>query len=109
MLVDFFQLRLVDVAAILKVAELVLQEPEGAQIVVVLYAGTDHTRNVEKFWRMQGFTADGLPEAGWVGKEDFEDDELRAFELPPCLNTWSQLFPVPGAEKCRQACQQARD
>merc|ERR1712238_452156 len=53
-LVDAFQLRSVDLAAILKIAEVVLNSPEDAHVAVVLFAGGDHTSLVADFWRSQG-------------------------------------------------------
>lgn len=94
-LVDAFQIRLVDLAAILSVADAVATSPSGARVVVVLYAGADHTKNVEEFWRGQGFGDAGLQQGGRVGKEDWEDDEVRCFELPGYLQDMSALFPVP--------------
>jgi len=88
--VDGFQLRLVDVAAVLSVADAVLSAPEGARVAVVLYAGEDHTKSVAEFWRGQGFSS-----VGRVGKSDWEDDEPRALGFPGYLQDLRTLFPVP--------------
>ncbi|CAE7580554.1 unnamed protein product [Symbiodinium natans] len=63
-LIDVFQLRLVDLAAILRVADCVLSAGEDEEVVVVLYAGGAHAHCVEEFWRAQGFTSDDLPKRG---------------------------------------------
>merc|ERR1712194_78469 len=91
-LVDGFQLRLVDLAAVLKIIDIVVRSPENAQVVVVLFAGGDHTNMVADFWRSQGFDAKGLPRKGVIGKEDFDDDEPRGLELPSCLHNLRELF-----------------
>ena len=64
--VDAFQLRLVDLAAVLAVVDSVLAAPEGRDVVVVLYAGGAHAACVESFWRSRGFTGEGLPRQGLV-------------------------------------------
>lgn len=94
-LVDGFQLRLVDVAAILRMALAVAKAPPGENVVVVLFAGLDHSNLVADFWRSHGFGAKGLPKKGVVGKEDFEEGEPRALALPPCLHKLADLFPLP--------------
>ncbi|CAE7040516.1 unnamed protein product [Symbiodinium sp. CCMP2592] len=62
--IDAFQLRLVDLAAILRVADCVLSAKEDEEVVVVLYAGGAHAHCVEEFWRAQSFTSDDLPKRG---------------------------------------------
>jgi len=94
-LVDAFQLKLVDLASILKMASVVMQAPENSQVVIVYFAGADHVTPVVEFWRSQGFSAKGLPKKGVVGKDDFEDDEPRGLDLPKCLHNLDELFPVP--------------
>eukprot|EP00437_Effrenium_voratum_P062058 CAMPEP_0181504578 /NCGR_PEP_ID=MMETSP1110-20121109/57587_1 /TAXON_ID=174948 /ORGANISM="Symbiodinium sp., Strain CCMP421" /LENGTH=79 /DNA_ID=CAMNT_0023633481 /DNA_START=54 /DNA_END=290 /DNA_ORIENTATION=- len=76
-MVDIFQLRSVDLAMILKAAEAGLEAPKGQKVVVVCYGGLDHTRNVARFFRAQGFSAEGLPRKGLLGREEFEEDERR--------------------------------
>jgi hypothetical protein len=95
MIVDAYQLRLVDLAAILKVGSIVASSPEESKIVVVFYAGSDHTRSVMKFWRSWGFGATGLANKGLVGKEEYEEDEPRCLSLPSYLHDFGKLFPVP--------------
>merc|ERR1712032_1173657 len=94
-LVDAFALHLVDLASNLKIADVVTRSPEHAQVVIVYFAGGDHSNAVADFWRSQGFSSKGLPKKGIVGKEDFEDDEPRGLELPKCLHNLQELFPVP--------------
>jgi len=94
-IVDSFQLRSVDLAMVLKAAEVALRAPEGERLVIVQYAGLDHTRMAVKFWRSQGFKATGLPNCGRLGKDIWEDDERRALTLPSYLKDLSTLFPVP--------------
>ncbi|CAJ1371245.1 unnamed protein product [Effrenium voratum] len=92
-IIDSFQLRLVDLAAVLSMADSVLSANKGDEMVVVLYAGGAHAKCVENFWRSQGFSPDGLPKQGLVGKEDWEDDEPRGLVLPRYLHDLDQLFP----------------
>mmetsp|Transcript_26812 Transcript_26812/g.58923 ORF Transcript_26812/g.58923 Transcript_26812/m.58923 type:complete len:83 (-) Transcript_26812:88-336(-) len=80
---------------VLKVADVAASAPAGAQVVVMVYAGEDHTRTVADFWNKQGFSNRGLPECGVVGKRDWEDDEPRGLSFPPYLQDVKQLFPVP--------------
>jgi len=94
-LVDGFQLRLVDLAAILRVASVVAASPPESRVVVVFYAGVDHAKSLNEFWRSQGFGHKGLPQEGLVGKDDLEDDDPRAWTLPSCLHNLCELFPVP--------------
>lgn len=94
-LVDIFQLRLVDLAAILRVADAVVAAPEGQRVVVILYAGADHASSVVEFWRARGFSHWGLPAGGMVGKERWSEGETRALELPGYLRQVDELFPVP--------------
>ncbi|CAL1128114.1 unnamed protein product [Cladocopium goreaui] len=91
-IIDSFQLRLVDLAAVLTMAECMLEAKEGEEVVVVLYAGGAHTQCVERFWRSQGFSSDGLPKRGLVGKEDWDDDEPRGLVLPRYLHDFDKLF-----------------
>jgi len=91
-MVDGFQLRLVDLAAVLKILDIIANSPSDAKVVVVLFAGGDHTNMVADFWRSQGFDAKGLPRKGVIGKEDFDDDEPRGLELPGCLHNLKELF-----------------
>jgi len=95
MLVDIYQLRLVDLAMILSVADCALAVETGQRVVVVLYAGGDHTKSLTEFWRSRGFGNTGLPNQGLVGKEDWEDDEPRGLSLPSYLHDFARLFPVP--------------
>jgi len=95
MLVDIYQLRLVDLAMILSVADCALAAETGQRVVVVLYAGGDHTKSVTTFWRSMGFGNTGLPNQGLVGKEDWEDEESRGLDLPSYLHDFGRLFPVP--------------
>jgi hypothetical protein len=86
-LVDAFQLRLVDLSMILKTANIVMATPKGGRVVVVQYAGADHIRSVVKFWRSQGFRLRGS-----VGKDSYEDDEPRVLALPSYLHDFTSLF-----------------
>lgn len=94
-LVDAFMLRLVDLAAILKTTEVVARRPAGSKVIVVLLAGGDHTELVVEFWKSQGFSNKGLSKKGLVGKDDFQEDEPRGLQLPSCLHSPGELFPVP--------------
>lgn len=91
-IVDAFQVKLVDLAAVLTVADVVGRAKTNARVVVVVYAGGEHTDAVVKFWRTQGFSHRGLPYRGLVGKVGWEDDEPRGLELPPYLHDFSLLF-----------------
>lgn len=97
-LVDAFQLRSVDLAMVLKSAEVAVRAPRGARVVIVHYAGLDHTRSAVKFWRSQGFSHEGLRNRGVVGKlTEYEDSEPRALALPAYLHELDKLFPVPAS------------
>eukprot|EP00928_Gymnodinium_smaydae_P052882 TRINITY_DN37013_c0_g1_i1.p1 TRINITY_DN37013_c0_g1~~TRINITY_DN37013_c0_g1_i1.p1 ORF type:complete len:814 (-),score=181.21 TRINITY_DN37013_c0_g1_i1:99-2540(-) len=96
-LVDAFQLRLVDLAMILKMANIILSAPEKGRVVVVVYAGLDHTRNVTKFWQERGFSSASLPKKGLVGQERYDEDEPRSLTLPSYLHDFQKLFPVPAS------------
>jgi hypothetical protein len=90
--IDAYQLRLVDLSAILKMAAATLSAPKGKPVVIILYAGEDHTRNVSEFWLSHGFTHRGLPNKGYVGKKHFKWDEPRALSLPSYLHDFNELF-----------------
>lgn len=93
-IVDIFQLRMVDLASILRIADIATSAPAGSRIVIVYYAGVDHVRSITEFWTSQGFSHKGLEDEGLVGKEDWEDDEPRGLDLPSYLHDFSNLFPV---------------
>eukprot|EP00931_Biecheleriopsis_adriatica_P047444 TRINITY_DN27349_c0_g1_i2.p1 TRINITY_DN27349_c0_g1~~TRINITY_DN27349_c0_g1_i2.p1 ORF type:complete len:742 (-),score=131.78 TRINITY_DN27349_c0_g1_i2:242-2467(-) len=94
MLVDCFQLRLVDLGAVLKMGIVAGRAAENESVVIVLYAGADHVKNIANFWRSQGFVSCDLPNGGLVGKDSWEDDESRMLELPSYLHNLEELFPV---------------
>eukprot|EP00930_Biecheleria_cincta_P003731 TRINITY_DN104657_c0_g1_i1.p1 TRINITY_DN104657_c0_g1~~TRINITY_DN104657_c0_g1_i1.p1 ORF type:complete len:878 (+),score=162.68 TRINITY_DN104657_c0_g1_i1:119-2635(+) len=95
-LVDAFQLRSVDLAMVLKSAEVAVRAPRGSRVVIVHYAGLDHTRSAVKFWRSQGFSHEGLRNRGVVGKlTEYKDTEPRALAFPTYLRELDKLFPVP--------------
>lgn len=97
-LIDAFQLRSVDLAMVLKSAEIAARSPPGARVVIVHYAGLDHTRNAVKFWRSQGFSHEGLRNSGVVGKlTEYKDNEPRALTFPSYLRDLEELFPVPAS------------
>jgi hypothetical protein len=93
-LVDAYQLRLVDLAAILRISSIVSQVPQGARQVIVLYAGAEHTDNIISFWREQGFSHKFLSGEGFVGKRSWEPEDPRGLELPKYLHDFSLLFEV---------------
>jgi len=93
--VDAFQLRMVDVAMALSVADAVLSAPAGDRIAVMLYAGEDHAKSVAQFWRKFGFDSAGLAKGGVVGKSDWDEDEPRSLVFPAYLQDIRRLFPVP--------------
>ncbi|OLQ10319.1 hypothetical protein AK812_SmicGene5993 [Symbiodinium microadriaticum] len=91
-IIDVFQLRMVDLAAILLVSDRVLQARIGTEVVVILYAGSDHASAVESFFRERGFRGDHLPRAGRVGKDYWYPDEPRGLQLPSYLHDFGDLF-----------------
>lgn len=93
-LVDAYQHQLVDLAAILRAALIAATAPEAARVVIVMYAGSDHTSSVVSFWRTQGFSHAGLPRKGLVGNDDWELDKPQGLKLPPYLHDFSLLFPI---------------
>jgi hypothetical protein len=92
--VDAFQLRLVDLGMVLKTASAISSAPADENVVVVLYAGADHTNNIAKFWRSFGFSPAGLPNKGVVGKDDPESDEPKCLAFPSYLHDLNKLFPI---------------
>jgi hypothetical protein len=95
-LVDAFSLRLVDLSAILKMAALAAAAPDDKPVVLIFYAGEDHTRTVTEFWRSQGFSHGALPRKGYVGKRLYKFEEPRALSLPSYLHDFSELFSSGG-------------
>jgi hypothetical protein len=93
--VDAFQLRLVDLSMVLKTAAAIASAPADENVVIVLYAGADHTNNIAKFWRSSGFSPAGLPNEGVVGKDDYESDEPKCLAFPSYLHDLNKLFPIP--------------
>merc|ERR1712232_273192 len=91
--IDIWMCGLVDYAAILKVIDAVGQSSRK-RVVVVCYLGSQHTQSLVRFFRSCGFTEEGLPDKGFVGKADFEDYESRKLELPTYLLNLQALFPV---------------
>jgi len=93
--VDVFQLRLVDLAMVLKIANAVVSAPEDKPIAIVLYAGSDHTNSITKFWKSMGFSAAGLSKKGVVGKNAYKPEEPKTLTFPSYLHDLSKLFPIP--------------
>jgi hypothetical protein len=99
-IVDAFALRSVDLAIILKIANIVNSAPANAPTVVVLYAGGDHTDSVSKFWQSWGFSHSGLPSKGKISKAKSSPFyETSCLTMPHYLQDFSKLFPVPAAAK----------
>jgi len=98
-IVDAFQLRLVDVATILKVGLIAAQAPAGSKLAIVFYGGADHTANLTKFFMEQGFTKEGLSRDGLVHCKHREPGESCGLRLPAYLHDFEQLFPVPEQKK----------
>jgi len=94
-LVDSFNLRLVDLAIILTVVKIVLAAAPGEPVVIVFYGGEDHAAHVAKFWGQRCFNYSGLPKNGFIGKRQWEEDEPRGLTFPSYLHDFSELFPVP--------------
>jgi hypothetical protein len=90
--IDAFQLRLVDLSAILKMAHIATTTPEGGKCVIVFYAGSDHTKNVRTFFEEHGFSSAGLPAKGVVGKGKWKGDESRGLKMPAYLQDFRRLF-----------------
>jgi hypothetical protein len=99
--VDVFQLRLVDLAMVLKVANAVAAAPDDKDIAIVLYAGADHTKSITKFWKSMGFSATGLSKKGLVGKDVYKADEPKTLTFPSYLHDMSKLFPIPASLRKR--------
>jgi len=99
-MIDPFALRSVDVAMIMKMGNIVASAPEKKPVVVVLYAGADHTDSVTKFWRSVGFSSTGLSGKGLVAnKKASEDDFPKCLTLPNYLHDFGKLFPLPSSLK----------
>jgi len=92
-IVDAFQLRLVDTAAILKVASIAASAPVGSKLAVVFYGGSDHTSSLGTFFKAQGFSHKGLPKDGRV--EGGKLGKPCGMKLPAYLHDFNLLFPVP--------------
>jgi len=91
-IIDVFQLRMVDLASILIVMDRALAFPEGSEVVIIMYAGGDHTQTIEKFYRDVGFSSHALPRNGRVGKDNFGPREPRGIRLPSYLHHFGELF-----------------
>lgn len=63
-IVDVFQLRMVDLASILIVMDRVLAFPEGSEVVIIMYTGGGYARTVQHFYQYLGFTGRHLPQQG---------------------------------------------
>eukprot|EP00746_Dinoflagellata_sp_MGD_P003254 gnl/MRDRNA2_/MRDRNA2_106312_c0_seq1.p1 gnl/MRDRNA2_/MRDRNA2_106312_c0~~gnl/MRDRNA2_/MRDRNA2_106312_c0_seq1.p1 ORF type:complete len:844 (+),score=147.29 gnl/MRDRNA2_/MRDRNA2_106312_c0_seq1:135-2534(+) len=107
-IVDSFSLRSVDLAMVLKTADIAVSAPEGAQVVVVIYAGSDHTRSAAKFWCSQGFSNNELPNKGLVGKDTYDDDEPRCLKLPTYLHELDKLFTLRSRTKIKKTMGQSK-
>jgi len=110
--IDAFQLRLVDLSAILKMAHIATSTPEGGQCAIVFYAGSDHTKNVKKFFEENGFSHAGLPAKGVVGKEKWKKDESKGLKMPAYLQDLQRLFdsktPKSQAKTAKSQSQRSR-
>jgi hypothetical protein len=100
LIIDAFALRSVDLAMILRIANIVSSAPANKPVVVVCYAGRDHTDSVGKFWSSWGLSHIGLPKKGKVGgKKAKDDDEPSCLSFPPYLHDFKKLFPLPPGMK----------
>lgn len=94
-IIDVFQLRMVDLASVLIVLDRALAYPKGSEVVIIMYAGSDHSHTVEKFYRDLGFSAKSLPRQGLVGKgwqDHYGPREPRGLRFPSYLYDFSELF-----------------
>jgi len=94
-IVDVMQLRLVDVAAILKVATIAASSPVGSRHAIVFYGGADHTSSLITFFKSQGFSHKGLSREGLVDGRARKSSESCGLKLPAYLHDFELLFPVP--------------
>merc|ERR1711865_392792 len=94
-ILDVMQLRLVDVAAILKVATIAASAPAGSRLAVVFYGGADHTSSLISYFRGQGFSHKGLAKEGLVDGRSRKFHESCGLKLPAYLHDFELLFPVP--------------
>ena len=78
---------LVDFATMLKITEIV-NVSSKANIVVVLYMGTAHTKAVSTFFVQRV----GFKKTDSVGKVDYDEGECRALKLPNSLWNFDELF-----------------
>lgn len=89
-IVDSYQLRMVDLASILAIAQAVVAAAaEGERCVVVYYGGADHATSLVDFWESEGWVKTGM-----VGKDEWGDREPRGLKLPAYLRSLDALFPA---------------
>jgi len=95
-IIDAYQLRMVDVSAIITIARCIASA-KSQKIVLVLYMGSEHTQTILEFFQNNmGFNNVGLTRKGLVGKIDnWDDEEPRALKYPDYLHNFDLLFPVP--------------
>lgn len=89
-LIDIYQIRMVDLASILSVAKAVISASKhGEPCVVVYYGGADHTAGLVNFWLSEGWESQGV-----VGKDEWDDHESRGLKMPPYLRGLRAMFPT---------------
>ncbi|CAJ1959736.1 unnamed protein product [Cylindrotheca closterium] len=86
-LIDIYTSCLLDIAVALKVAE-IAQTSKQKKVVIVLYLGSAHTKEVSKFF------VEGLffKRKAFLGKMEYKEDEHHKLELPSSLWNPSELF-----------------
>ncbi|CAD7947197.1 unnamed protein product [Amoebophrya sp. A120] len=89
-LIDAFNNKVVDCAALLNIGKAVLEKPSD-NVVIVCYAGSEHTQNCEKFLKHQcGFQH--FQNGKQLGLRDYDEDWCHMLEFPPYLMDFRKLF-----------------
>jgi hypothetical protein len=88
-LIDIYMNKLVDVASLFKIGQLIANEDTKKNIVIVVYMGSVHTRSICNFFNQPTYN---FKKKIFCGKQDWGYDEAKIIHIPSELKNIKELF-----------------
>ena len=88
-LIDIYMNKLVDVASLMKIGQLIAKEDTKRNIVIVVYMGSVHTRSICNFFTQPTYN---FKKKIFCGKQDWGYDEAKIIHIPSELKNIKELF-----------------
>jgi hypothetical protein len=88
-LIDIYMNKLVDVASLIKIGQLIAKEDTKKNIVIVVYMGSVHTRSICNFFIQPTYN---FKKKIFCGKQDWGYDEAKIIHIPSELKNIKELF-----------------